>query len=56
LRYKIYSSAQVLQRYGDNPGAIIDAATRTSKFWNAGAADAVGGGLVNMNTLDCDCQ
>ena len=55
--YKMYTPEQILERYGPNAEAIIDAATRTSPRWNAMGIDAAAGGAANAaNGADCGCR
>jgi hypothetical protein len=54
--YKMYTADQILLKYGADPDAIIDAATRTSPFWNALGADAALGGDANAASSGCGCQ
>ena len=49
------SAADVIAKYGEDPQAIIDAATRTNPAVNAVGVNAAVGGAVNAAT-SCSCQ
>lgn len=50
------SAAQILEKYGDDAQAIIDAATRTNATANAVGANAAVGGAIDSTSCECNSQ